>query len=64
MYDAIIYEATYGCTLTVKWPYGCRFLTPVLDCANNNLEFTKTIITGDETRVYGYNSESKFQSLQ
>ena len=36
----------------------------LLDCANNGLEFTKTIITGDETWVYGYNSESKFQSSQ
>ena len=35
----------------------------MLDCANNDLEFTKTIITGDETWVYGYNPESKFQSL-
>ena len=33
-------------------------------CANNDLEFTKTIITGDETWVYGYDPESKFQSLQ
>ena len=36
----------------------------MLDCANNDLEFTKTIITGDETWVYGYDSESKFQSSQ
>ena len=36
----------------------------MLDCANNDPEFTKTIITGDETWVYGYNSECKFQSSQ
>ena len=35
-----------------------------LDFANNDLEFTKTIITGDEIWVYGYDPESKFQSLQ
>ena len=32
----------------------------MLDCANNDLEFTKTITTGDDTWVYGYNPESKF----
>ena len=32
----------------------------MLDCANNDLEFIKTIITGDETWVYGYDPESKF----
>ena len=36
----------------------------MLDCANNELEFTKTIITGDETWVYGYDPESKFHSSQ
>ena len=36
----------------------------MLDCANNDLEFTKTIITGDETWIYNYDPESKFQSLQ
>ena len=36
----------------------------MLDCANNDLEFTKTIITGNETWVYGYDLESKFQSSQ
>ena len=36
----------------------------MLDCANNDAEFMKTIIIGDETWVYGYNPESKFQSLQ
>ena len=34
----------------------------ILDCANNDLEFMKTIITGDETWVYGYNPKTKFQS--
>ena len=36
----------------------------MLDCANNDLEFMKTIITGNETWVYGYDPESKFQSSQ
>ena len=36
----------------------------MLNCANNDLEFTKTIITGDETWVYGYDPENKFQSSQ
>ena len=36
----------------------------MLDCANNDLEFTKTIITDDETWVYGYDQESKFQFSQ
>ena len=36
----------------------------MLDCANNDLEFTKTIITGDETWVYGYDPGTKFQSSQ
>ena len=36
----------------------------MLDCANNDLEFTKTLITGDETWVYRYDPETKFQSSQ
>ena len=28
MYDAIIYEATYGCMLTIKWPHAAIW-TPV-----------------------------------
>ena len=36
----------------------------MLDCTNNDLEFMKTIITGDDTWVYGYHPESKFQSSQ
>ena len=34
----------------------------MLGCTNNDLEFIKTILNGDETPVYGYNPESKFQS--
>ena len=36
----------------------------MLDCANNDLEFTKTIVTGDDTWVYGYNPKSKFKFSQ
>ena len=36
----------------------------MLDFANHDPEFMKTIITGDETWVYGYDPETKFQSLQ
>ena len=36
----------------------------MLDCANHDPEFMKTIITGDETWVYGYDPETKFQSSQ
>ena len=36
----------------------------MLDCANNDLEFMKIIITGDETWIYGYDPETKFQSSQ
>ena len=36
----------------------------ILECANYDLEFMKTIITGDETYVYCYDPESKFQSSQ
>ena len=36
----------------------------MLDLANHDPEFNKTIITGDETWVYGYDPETKFQSLQ
>ena len=36
----------------------------MLDFANYDPEFIKTIITGDETWVYGYNPETKFQSSQ
>lgn len=35
-----------------------------LECANTNESFLKTIITGDETWVYGYDVETKFQSSQ
>ena len=36
----------------------------MLDLANHDPEFIKTIITGDETWIYGYNPETKFQSSQ
>ena len=36
----------------------------MLDCANHDPEFIQTIITGDETWVYGYDPETKFQSSQ
>ena len=36
----------------------------MLDVANHDPEFFKTIITGDETWVYGYDPETKFQSSQ
>ena len=32
----------------------------MLYCVNSDLEFIETIITGDDTSVYGYNPESKF----
>ena len=36
----------------------------VFDLANHDPEFIKTIITGDETWVYGYDPETKSQSSQ
>jgi hypothetical protein len=36
----------------------------MLECANGDLDFLKTVITGDESWVYGYDPESKAQSLQ
>ena len=36
----------------------------MLDLANHDHEFIKTIITGDQTWVYGYDPETKFQSSQ
>ena len=36
----------------------------MLDLANHDPEFIKTIITGDETWVCGYDPETKFQSSQ
>ena len=36
----------------------------MLDLANHDPEFIKTIITGDETWVYGYDPATKFQSSQ
>jgi AraC-like DNA-binding protein len=34
----------------------------MLECANGDPEFLKTVITGDETWVYGYDPETKVQS--
>jgi hypothetical protein len=36
----------------------------MLECANRDPEFLKTVITGDETWVYGYDPETKVQSSQ
>jgi hypothetical protein len=36
----------------------------MLECTNGDPEFLKTVITGDETWVYGYDPEMKVQSLQ
>ena len=36
----------------------------MLDIENRDPEFIKTTITGDETWVYGYDTETKFQSSQ
>ena len=36
----------------------------IIDRANNDQEFTKIILTGDETWVYDYDPENKFQPSQ
>jgi AraC-like DNA-binding protein len=36
----------------------------MLECASGDTEFLKTMITGDETWVYGYDPETKVQSSQ
>jgi hypothetical protein len=36
----------------------------MLECANGDPEFLKTVTTGDETWVYGYDTETKVQSPQ
>jgi hypothetical protein len=36
----------------------------MLECANRDPEFLKTMITGDEMWVYGYDPEMKVQSSQ
>ena len=41
-----------------------EIIQDMLDCSNNDLEFTKTILTGNETWVYCYNPENNFQSSQ
>jgi hypothetical protein len=34
----------------------------MLECANRDPEFLKTVIAGDESWVYGYDPETKVQS--
>ena len=41
-----------------------KFLRTCSDLANHDPEFIKTIVTGDETWVYNYDLETKFQSSQ
>ncbi|BFZ02340.1 hypothetical protein BsWGS_05379 [Bradybaena similaris] len=36
----------------------------LIDCVENNENFLKTVITGDESWVYGYDPETKVQSSQ
>jgi hypothetical protein len=36
----------------------------MLECANSDLDFLKTVITGDESWVYGYDPGSEAQLLQ
>jgi hypothetical protein len=36
----------------------------MLECANEDPEFLKTVITGDETWVYAYDPETKVQLSQ
>jgi predicted transcriptional regulator len=36
----------------------------MLECSNSDPEFLKTVITGDEMWMYGYDLETKVQSLQ
>jgi hypothetical protein len=36
----------------------------MLECANGDPDFLKTVITGDETWVYGYDPEAEVQSSQ
>jgi outer membrane lipoprotein-sorting protein len=36
----------------------------MLECANGDPEFLKTVITGDEMWVYGYDLETMVQSSQ
>ena len=43
------------------WKEICK---DMLDCVNHDPEFMKTIITGGETWVNGYDPETKFQSSQ
>ncbi|XP_023726369.1 uncharacterized protein LOC111874803, partial [Cryptotermes secundus] len=36
----------------------------MLECANRDLEFLNTVITGDQSWVYGYDPETKVQASQ
>jgi hypothetical protein len=36
----------------------------MLECANGDPEFLKTVVTGDETWMYGHDPETKVQSSQ
>jgi hypothetical protein len=36
----------------------------MLECVKGDPEFLRTVITGDETLVYGYDPEMKVQSLR
>ena len=36
----------------------------MLDCVENDPKFLNTVITGDESWVYGYDSDTKTQSSQ
>jgi hypothetical protein len=40
------------------------FAQDMLECANGDLDFLKTVITGDESWVYGYAPGTKAQSSQ
>jgi hypothetical protein len=53
------------CLLTDEQKQKCLKLSQELfDCANNDKNFVKNIITGDETWVYGCDVKSKAQSSQ
>ena len=59
-------SAKFGPTLLTEQQKELRkeISEDMLDLANHDPEFIKTIITGDETWVYGYDPETKFQSSQ
>jgi hypothetical protein len=43
---------------------GAAICQELLDRASEDVNFLKRIITGDETRIYGYDVETKMQSSQ